>query len=365
MTEPSEFSVRQSADTDWLVAALSDADESDERIRGVVSDPANTSYMLLQLDEPVGAMTVHWDAAESELIYIAIDQARRGGGLGKLALAWLIDEARRRNVASVIVGTGNSGLDQIAFYQKAGFRIDSVRRDYFDYFREPVYDHGIQLRDMLVMRLELGDTARARMAQLFPARSWDVLLIGGASGVGKSSVSYRAARHFGVGIVEVDDFQVVLERLTTPETQPAFHFWRTHPDPGSLTPDAIHEQGLAYGQAMLPALEAVIANHLETNRPTVIEGDFILPALAALPQFGEYANNGRVRAVFIDEPDEAQIAANFLAREPEHGLQAKRARVSWLYNRWLKQEAERLGLISLPARPWDTLFERLLTRLGD
>ena len=138
------------------------------------------------------------------------------------------------------------------------------------------------------------------------------------------------------------------------------HFWRTHPDPDSLTPERIVEQAIVYGQAMLPALEAVIANHLETDRPTVIEGDFILPALAALPQFGEYPNNGRVRGVFIDEPDEAQIIANYLAREPEHGTQEKRARVSWLYNQWLKQEADRLGLINLPARPWDTLFERLL-----
>ena len=361
----SEFTVRESSDTDWLVLTLSDADESDERIRGVVSNPANTSYALLQRDEPVGAMTVRWDAVESELIYLAIDPSRRRSGFGKLALAWLIEEARRRQVSSVIVGTGNSGLDQIAFYQKAGFRIDSVRRDYFDYFSKPVYEHGVQLRDMLVLRLELVTEASSQehFNQRYPSRSWDILLIGGASGVGKSSVSYRVARHFGVGIVEVDDFQAVLELLTAPEHQPAFHFWRTHPDPGSLTPEAIHEQGIAYGKAMMPALEAVIANHLETSRPTVIEGDFILPVLAALPQIGEYATNGRVRGVFIDEPDEAQIVANFLAREPESGPLEKRARVSWLYNQWLKQETDRLGLVSLPARPWDTLLERLLESL--
>lgn len=162
MKETPAFTVRESSDIDWLVAALSDADESDERIRGVVSDSANTSYEIVADEQRVGAMTVHWDAVESELIYIAIDPAQRGSGLGKAALAWLIEEARRRNVSSVIVGTGNSGLDQIAFYQKAGFRIDSVRRDYFDYFRAPVYEHGIQLRDMLMMRLELASAVRSR-----------------------------------------------------------------------------------------------------------------------------------------------------------------------------------------------------------
>ena len=55
-------------------------------------------------------------------------------------------------------------------------------------------------------------------------RSWQVLLIGGASGSGKTSVSYRLANHFNVGITEIDDFQVILERMTTPEQQPELHW---------------------------------------------------------------------------------------------------------------------------------------------
>ena len=51
-----------------------------------------------------------------------------------------------------------------------------------------------------------------------------VLLIGGASLSGKTSVSYRLANHFNVGITEVDDFQVILERMTTPEQQPELHW---------------------------------------------------------------------------------------------------------------------------------------------
>ena len=59
-------------------------------------------------------------------------------------------------------------------------------------------------------------------------RSWQVLLIGGASGSGKTSVSYRLAHHFNVGITEVDDFQVILERMTTPAQQPELH-WGPRP----------------------------------------------------------------------------------------------------------------------------------------
>jgi 2-phosphoglycerate kinase len=191
-------------------------------------------------------------------------------------------------------------------------------------------------------------------------RSWEVLLIGGASGTGKTSVAYRLAHHFAVGITAIDDFQVILERMTTPEQQPVLHFWRTHPDPGTLTAEEIMRQGLEVARAMAPALEAVIADHLETKVPIVLEGDFIAPALAAGPSFDGQSNAGRVRAVFLYEPDEAQILDNFSQREPEAGMQAKRARVSWLQGQWLQRECARLGIPALPARPWETLFGRVL-----
>jgi len=191
-------------------------------------------------------------------------------------------------------------------------------------------------------------------------RSWEVLLVGGASGTGKTSVAYRLAHHFAVGITAIDDFQVILERMTTPEQQPVLHFWRTHPDPGSLTAEDISQQGLEVALAMTPALEAVIADHLDTKVPIVLEGDFISPMLAAQPSFDGQSNAGRVRAVFLYEPNETQILDNFSRREPEAGIQAKRARVSWLQGQWLAQECGRTRIPALPARPWRTLFTRVL-----
>ncbi len=196
--------------------------------------------------------------------------------------------------------------------------------------------------------------------QALAARQWQVLLLGGPSGVGKTSVSYRLARRFGVGITEVDDFQVLLERMTTPEQQPVLHFWRTHSDPDRPSALEIMEQGLEVGEMMAPGLEAVIANHLETNTPMVLEGDFIHPSLASRTSFAGQANEGRVRAVFLHEPDEAQLVANYLAREPERGPQTKRARVSWLKGQWLEREAKRHGHPVVIARPWETVLERVM-----
>ena len=41
-------------------------------------------------------------------------------------------------------------------------------------------------------------------------RNWDILLIGGASGTGKTQLSIPLARHYGVDLVRVDDFQLML-----------------------------------------------------------------------------------------------------------------------------------------------------------
>ena len=42
--------------------------------------------------------------------------------------------------------------------------MDQVRKDYFRYYREPVYENGIQIRDMLVFRYDLsGDKPPRRV----------------------------------------------------------------------------------------------------------------------------------------------------------------------------------------------------------
>jgi hypothetical protein len=55
----------------------------------------------------------------------------------------------------VLVGTTNASLSNIAFYQKCGFRMVQVRRDYFSYFSQPVMEDGILIRDMIVFSLAL------------------------------------------------------------------------------------------------------------------------------------------------------------------------------------------------------------------
>jgi 2-phosphoglycerate kinase len=180
------------------------------------------------------------------------------------------------------------------------------------------------------------------------------LLLGGASGTGKTSVSYDIARRFGVGITEMDDLHLAVEALTTPEQQPALHYWRTHPEAVDLSPEEIIPHFFDMCRALGPAFKVVVANHIEYQTPIVLEGDYLLPEMLAEWKFE------RAKAVFLLESDEEQLVRNYAAREPKDGEQRKRAQVSRLHSVWLKEECERLGLVALEARPWATLIERIV-----
>jgi ribosomal protein S18 acetylase RimI-like enzyme len=84
--------------------------------------------------EPVGAILVIMEADEpgtAELRNVAVAADRHGQGLGRQLLARAQDDLRRRGIRRVIVGTSNAGIGEIAFYQKCGFRLWRIERDYF------------------------------------------------------------------------------------------------------------------------------------------------------------------------------------------------------------------------------------------
>jgi len=112
------------------------------------------------------------------------------------------------------------------------------------------------------------------MKNITSSSNWQVLLLGGASGVGKNQCKLPPGSTFW-NRFEVDDFQVVLEKLTTPEQMPLLHF--CIPIATSIMLDGgsplatLSEYALKY--LALP-WKLLSLNHLESNTPVRLEGDF-------------------------------------------------------------------------------------------
>ncbi len=96
-------------------------------------------FVLLALDEE----TV-------EIKNIALAERERGKGLGRKLVIAALAEAQRLGFRRVEIGTGNSSLGQLALYQKCGFRMHAVDRDFFlRNYPEPIFENGIECRDMV------------------------------------------------------------------------------------------------------------------------------------------------------------------------------------------------------------------------
>lgn len=109
----------------------------------------------------------------------------------------------------------------------------------------------------------------------------------------------------------------------------------------------------------------MIENHVDQDIPIIIEGDGILPSLLARSPIQVRATGGRVRAVFVVEPDEVALHANIVARHRwlngvSDAAVWTEARTKWLYGQWLAQEARRNMLPVVEPRPWSLLVERLV-----
>jgi ribosomal protein S18 acetylase RimI-like enzyme len=96
------------------------------------------------------------DNESAEIMNIAINEKHQGKGLGQLLIARSLEECAARGIKSVEIGTGNSSIAQLYLYQKMGFRIVGIIRDYFvKNYPDLIFENGIQCKDMIRLRREL------------------------------------------------------------------------------------------------------------------------------------------------------------------------------------------------------------------
>ncbi len=90
-----------------------------------------------------------------ELVNVAVKASHHGQGIGRKLVMHAIETAKQNGCKTLEVGTGNSSVGQLALYQKCGFRMTSIDKDFFiRHYDEEIFENGIQCRDMVRLSLD-------------------------------------------------------------------------------------------------------------------------------------------------------------------------------------------------------------------
>lgn len=125
------------------------ADPSEELVKEYAGK--GDCYVAEVEDETIGAyVLLEAGAGNVELKNIAVAEQLHGRGIGKTLVLDAIRTSKLLGYKSIEVGTGNSSIGQLALYQKCGFRIEWIERDFFiKNYKEEIFENGIRCMDMI------------------------------------------------------------------------------------------------------------------------------------------------------------------------------------------------------------------------
>lgn len=154
--------IREAPATDVPMDLLLLADPSEDKVHAYLS--RSKCFVASCNGTVLGACVVQpIRPGVNELMNIAIQPNHQKSGHGSALLKWVIDFFRKSGAIQMEVGTGTFG-HQLAFYQRHGFRVTSIDRDFFvKNYPAPIFENDMQHLDMLRLTLEYPTSVASRL----------------------------------------------------------------------------------------------------------------------------------------------------------------------------------------------------------
>jgi len=139
--------------TEELMELLLEADPDTSAVTRYLDE--STILVASKENSIIGvAVLIHADE-KFELKNIVVRDSHQGQGVAKNLISAIKDKVKCLGGDSLYVGTGNSSLSQLALYQKCGFRMEYIEKNFFSDYPEDIYENGIRCLDMVVLCAKL------------------------------------------------------------------------------------------------------------------------------------------------------------------------------------------------------------------
>jgi len=100
----------------------------------------------------------HINRKKAEIKNIATDPQYQNQGIGKTLMREVIKQARDKGYEELIIGTGNNGFMQLYMYQRLGFEMTEIIKNFFvDNYEEPIFENGLQCKHMIILTKDLTE----------------------------------------------------------------------------------------------------------------------------------------------------------------------------------------------------------------
>ena len=117
--------------------------------------PNSTTLLAETNTEIVGVcVLLKKDSHEMEIMNLAVSEKHQRQGIGSYLLQQALDFASSQKISRLLIGTADSSTHQLNLYQRTGFtEYERISNFFIDHYENPIYENGVQARDMI--RLEL------------------------------------------------------------------------------------------------------------------------------------------------------------------------------------------------------------------
>lgn len=140
---------------DVLDALFSEADDSESEIASY----RDLGEVLVALDDGkiVGHVQIIGHAGVAEIKSVAVYEEKRSLGIGTMLIQAALERCREMEARLVQLATAAASTDALKFYQRQGFRMRRIIRDFYVSERgyRPYVLNGIPLLDEVILDLEL------------------------------------------------------------------------------------------------------------------------------------------------------------------------------------------------------------------